>query len=55
MYPMSKPAALLILVQALHISSDSVTLLAQSLREEHCLLQEAGRSGDAYMGKNKTL
>ena len=45
MYPMSKPAALLIVFLALLISFGSVTLLAQFLREEHCLLKEEGRSG----------
>ena len=43
--PMSKPAALLIMYPALLISSASVTLLAQFLREEHCLLGDGGRSG----------
>ena len=39
-------------LQALLISSNSVTLLAQFLRQEHCLLQEAGRSG-LLTGKNQ--
>ena len=51
---MSKPAALLIMYPALLISSTSVTLLAQFLREEHCLLGEGGRSG-MLTGKLKTL
>ena len=54
MCPMSKPAAQLILLQALLISFASVTLLAQFLRLEHCLLWEGGGPGFLH-GKNKTL
>ena len=54
MYPVSKPAALLIVFPALLISSASVTLLAQFLREKHCLLWEGGVPGCLH-GKNKTL
>ena len=42
---MSKPAALLIMYPALLISSASVTLLAQFLKEEHFLLGNGGRYG----------
>ena len=49
---MSKPAAPLMELQALLIKS--VTLLAQFLRQEHCLLREGGGLGCLH-GKNKTL
>ena len=45
MCPMSKPAALLMVLPALLISSTSVTLLTQILRQEHCLLGEGGGPG----------
>ena len=51
---MSKPAALLIVLQALLINFTSVALLAQFLRQEHCLLGEEGVPGCLH-GKNKTL
>ena len=54
MYPISKPAALLIVYLTLLISSPSVTLLAQFLREEHCLLGDGGGPGCLH-GKIKTL
>ena len=42
---MSKPTAQLIMLKALHISFASVTLLAQFLSQEHCLLGGGGGAG----------